>query len=133
MKGIKNVAALGLSLMMLSGCVTMTFTTNPYSDSWGKKYIPTPRLSRRTIYGSLKKKLREKRTGYLVLTMHPESLNDLKMYRLNLNKKIDKKDLDEIVFDTYNNVALGISKGEVVKAVTIKEKGYHECVSCLRK
>lgn len=122
MKNIKNLA-IGLSLFMLTGCVGVKFTTNPYSQSW-KKNVPLPRLYRKTIFGSLKSYIEKQRMGYLVLTMHPENINDLKMYRLNIGKKIEKKDLDELVFDTYNNVVLGVSKNEIVKVVTIKEKGY---------
>lgn len=122
MKGIKNIAILGLSLLMLSGCA-VRFTTSPYSQGW-KKNVPLPRFYRKTIFGSLKQELKKQKTGYLVLTMHPENLRNLKMYKLNLNKKIKKKGLDELVFDTYNNVALGVSKNEIVKVVQIKEKGY---------
>lgn len=124
MKGVKEAIALGMSMFMLSGCVTITATTNPYSDKWFKRYIPMPHLVRRTIFGSLKKELEEKRKGYVVLTMHPENLNDLKMYKLDLDREVKKKGLDELVFDTYNNVVLGVSKNEIVKIIRIKEKGY---------
>lgn len=122
MKNIKKIAILGLSLLMLNGCA-IRFTTNPYSPGW-KKNVPLPRFYRQTIFGSLKKEIKKQRTGYLVLTMHPEKLNDLKIYKLNLDKQIEKKDLDELVFDTYNNVVLGVSRNEILKVVTIKEKGY---------
>lgn len=120
MKRLK-IAALGLSMFMLSGCVTLT--TNQYSDGW-RKYIPTPKIYMRTIYGDLKKGLQGKTEGYLFLTMHPEKLNRVKIYKLNLNKKISGKALDELVCDTYNNVVMGVSKNEIVGIVSIKEKGY---------
>jgi hypothetical protein len=121
MKGLKKIIVLGASLLMISGCA---WTTNPYSDDWGYRHIATPKFSRKTVYGNLKEGLKGKEEGSLIFTMHPENLDDMKMYKLNLNKESSGKCLDELIIDTYNNVVMGAVENEIIEIIPIREKGY---------
>jgi hypothetical protein len=121
LKGLKNIIVLGAGLVMISGCA---WTTNPYSDDWGDRHIPTPKFSRKTVYGSLIEGLQGKKEGSLIFTMHPENLDDMRMYTLNLNKESSGKCLDELIIDTYNNVVMGAVTNEIIKIIPIREKGY---------
>jgi hypothetical protein len=121
MNGLKKIIVLGASLVMISGCA---WTTNPYSDDWGYRHIATPKFSKKTVYGNLKEGLKEKKEGSLIFTMHPENLDDMRMYKLNLNKESSGKCLDELIIDTYNNVVMGAVKNEIIEIIPIREKGY---------
>lgn len=121
MKGLKKIVVLGASLLMVSGCA---WTTNPYSEDWVDRNIPMPKFSKKTVYGTLIEGLQGKKEGSLVFTMHPENLDDMRVYALNLNKESSGKCLDELIIDTYNNVVMGAVENEIIQIIPIREKGY---------